>query len=41
MTGAVIGGSHPPMVPMIMSEMDLSVPEMDQDPGEADLLRAV
>lgn len=31
--------THPPMVLMIMSEIGLSVPEIDQDPGEADLLR--
>lgn len=29
------------MVPMIVSEMGLGAPEMDQDLGEADLLRAM
>ena len=29
------------MVPMIMFEMGLGAPEMDQDLGEADLLRAM
>lgn len=39
-TGVVIRGSHPPRVPTIMSEMGVSVPEVDQDPKEVDLLRA-